>query len=188
MLSCYRFLCLPLRLRHWTVPCRIVLATTDDRLTCPYHFSLRLFTSVCVFSLKSLLHKSAVNKHVLPQTDAILLRVLRKFLFVCERVDGYASRTRCSHSSVVVGRGKSELTKYSLRWFFEKMYRFMVCLHEPLVALGYGVLFAAAGTRFVPAFPGPVIPATSELLFLWSPCQVCGVMGSVVGMAGPVPA
>ena len=30
----------------WTVPCRIVLASPDDRVTCPYHFSLRLFTEV----------------------------------------------------------------------------------------------------------------------------------------------
>ena len=46
MLSSYRFLCLPLRLPPWTVPCRIVLASPDDRVTCPYHFSLRLFTEV----------------------------------------------------------------------------------------------------------------------------------------------
>ena len=45
MLSSHRFLCLPL-LPPWTVPCRIVLASPDDRLTCPYHFSLRLFTAV----------------------------------------------------------------------------------------------------------------------------------------------
>ena len=30
----------------WTFPCRIVLASPDDRMTCPYHFSLRLFTEV----------------------------------------------------------------------------------------------------------------------------------------------
>ena len=46
MLSSHRFLCLPLRLPSWTVPCRIVLASPDDRVTCPYHFSLRLFTVV----------------------------------------------------------------------------------------------------------------------------------------------
>ena len=39
MLSSYRFLCLPLCLLPWTVPCRIVLASPDDRVTCPYHFS-----------------------------------------------------------------------------------------------------------------------------------------------------
>ena len=43
MLSSHRFLCLPLRLPLWTVPCRIVLANLDDRVTCPYHFTLRLF-------------------------------------------------------------------------------------------------------------------------------------------------
>ena len=46
MLSFHHFLCLTLRLRPWTVPCRIVLASPDDRVTCPYHFSLRLFTEV----------------------------------------------------------------------------------------------------------------------------------------------
>ena len=47
MLSSHRFLCLPLRLPPWTVPCRmIVLASRDDRVTCPNHFSLCLFTVV----------------------------------------------------------------------------------------------------------------------------------------------
>ena len=46
MLSSHRFLCLPLRLPPSTVPCKIVLASPDDRVTCPYHFSLRLFTEV----------------------------------------------------------------------------------------------------------------------------------------------
>ena len=36
MLSSHRFLCLLLRLPPWTVPCRIVLASPDDRVTCPY--------------------------------------------------------------------------------------------------------------------------------------------------------
>ena len=45
-LSFHRFLCLLLRLLPWTVPCRKVLASPDDRMTCPYHFSLRLFTEV----------------------------------------------------------------------------------------------------------------------------------------------
>ena len=46
MLSSHRFLCLPLSLPPSTVPCRIVLANPDDRVTRPYHFSLRLFTAV----------------------------------------------------------------------------------------------------------------------------------------------
>ena len=46
MLSSHRFLCLPLRLPPCTVPCRTVLASPDDRVTCPYHFSLHLFTEV----------------------------------------------------------------------------------------------------------------------------------------------
>ena len=37
MLSSLRFLCLPLCLPPWTVPCRIVLASPDNRVTCPYH-------------------------------------------------------------------------------------------------------------------------------------------------------
>ena len=39
MLSSHRFFCLPLRLPPCTVPCRIVLTSPHDRLTCPYHFS-----------------------------------------------------------------------------------------------------------------------------------------------------
>ena len=46
MLSYHRLSRLPLCLPHWTVPCRIVLAGPDDRVTCPYHFSLRLFAKV----------------------------------------------------------------------------------------------------------------------------------------------
>ena len=46
MLSSHCFLCLPVRLPPWTVPCRIVLASPDDRVTCPYNFSLHLFTEV----------------------------------------------------------------------------------------------------------------------------------------------
>ena len=44
MMSSHRFLFLPLRLPPWTVPCRTVLASPDDRVTCPYHFRSRLFT------------------------------------------------------------------------------------------------------------------------------------------------
>ena len=50
MLSSHRFLCLPLRLPPWTVPCRIVLANPDDRVMCPYHFSFHLFTEVSRYS------------------------------------------------------------------------------------------------------------------------------------------
>ena len=46
MLSTHCFLCLPLRLPPWTVPCRIVLASPDDLVTCLNHFSLHLFTVV----------------------------------------------------------------------------------------------------------------------------------------------
>ena len=45
MLSSHHFLCL-LHLPPWTVPCRTVLASPDDCMSCPYHFSLRLFTEV----------------------------------------------------------------------------------------------------------------------------------------------
>ena len=44
MLSSHRFLCLPLRLPPCIVPCRTVLSSPDDGVTCPYHFSLHLFT------------------------------------------------------------------------------------------------------------------------------------------------
>ena len=43
MLSCHCFLCLPLRLPPWTVPCRIVSASPDDCVTWLYHLSLCFF-------------------------------------------------------------------------------------------------------------------------------------------------
>lgn len=46
MLSSHRFLCLPFRLPPCTVPCRIVLASPNDHVTYPYHFTLHLFTEV----------------------------------------------------------------------------------------------------------------------------------------------
>ena len=46
MLSSHHFLYLPLRLLPGTVPCRVVLASPDDHVNCPYHFSLCLFTEV----------------------------------------------------------------------------------------------------------------------------------------------
>ena len=46
MLSSHCFLCLPLRLPRWTVPCRIVLASPGDRVACPCPFRLHLFTEV----------------------------------------------------------------------------------------------------------------------------------------------
>ena len=46
MLSSHLFSCLPLLLPPGTVPCRIVLASPVDLVTCPYHFSLRRFTLV----------------------------------------------------------------------------------------------------------------------------------------------
>ena len=46
MLSSHHFLCLPLCLPPSTVLCRIVLASPDHYVTCPYHFSLRLFTEI----------------------------------------------------------------------------------------------------------------------------------------------
>ena len=46
MLSSHLFFCLPCLLPPFTVPCKMVLARPDERETCPYHFSLRLFTIV----------------------------------------------------------------------------------------------------------------------------------------------
>ena len=46
MLSSHLFLCLPCLLPLFTVPCKMVLARPDERETCPYHFSLLLFTMV----------------------------------------------------------------------------------------------------------------------------------------------
>ena len=82
MLSSHCFLCLPFRLPHWTVPCRIVLASPDDRVTCPYHFSLRLFTEVRRSSYRPIVC------HILAFTSSLVLwslyetpRSLRKHLF-----------------------------------------------------------------------------------------------------------
>ena len=46
MLSSHLFLCLSCLLLPSTVPCKMVLIRSDERETCPYHFSLRLFTMV----------------------------------------------------------------------------------------------------------------------------------------------
>ena len=46
MLFSHLFFCLPLLLPPCTVPCRVVLASLVDLVTCPYHFSLRPFTVV----------------------------------------------------------------------------------------------------------------------------------------------
>ena len=45
MLS-HRTFCLPLHLPPCTVPCRTVLASPDDRVTCPYHFGSRLSVEI----------------------------------------------------------------------------------------------------------------------------------------------
>ena len=44
------YLCRPLLLPPCTVPCKIVLASSDDLDTCPNHFNLRFFTEVKISS------------------------------------------------------------------------------------------------------------------------------------------
>ena len=46
MLLSYLFFCLPCLLSPFIVLCKVVLARPDEWETCPYHFSLRLFTVV----------------------------------------------------------------------------------------------------------------------------------------------
>ena len=46
MMSSHLFLCLPCLLPPFTVPCRMVLARSDERETWPQRWSLRLFTMV----------------------------------------------------------------------------------------------------------------------------------------------
>ena len=46
MLSSHLVLCLPYLLSPFTVLCKMGLARPDERETCPYHYSLRLFTVV----------------------------------------------------------------------------------------------------------------------------------------------
>ena len=48
MSSSHLFFCLSLLLSPCTVPCRIVLASPQDLVMCPYHFSLLRFTVVFV--------------------------------------------------------------------------------------------------------------------------------------------
>ena len=45
VLSSHLFLCLPWILPPFTVPCKMVTARADERETCPYHCSLRLYDS-----------------------------------------------------------------------------------------------------------------------------------------------
>ena len=46
MFSSHFFFCLPLLRLPCTVPCRIVMASPEDLVMCPYHFSLRRFIVV----------------------------------------------------------------------------------------------------------------------------------------------
>ena len=46
MLSSHLFFCLLCLLPPFALPCNMVLARPDERETCPYHFSLSLFTMV----------------------------------------------------------------------------------------------------------------------------------------------
>ena len=50
MLSSHLFFCLPCLLTPLTLPCKIVSARPDEQETCPYHFSLHLFTMVRRYS------------------------------------------------------------------------------------------------------------------------------------------
>ena len=44
ILSSHLFLCLPLLLDPWAVPCKIVFARQFERVTCPYHLSFLFLT------------------------------------------------------------------------------------------------------------------------------------------------
>ena len=46
MLSSHLFLCLPCFLPTFTMPCKMVSAGPDEGETCPYHFSLHIFTTI----------------------------------------------------------------------------------------------------------------------------------------------
>ena len=46
LMSSHLFLCLPYLLAPFTVPCKTVLARSDEQTTCPYKCSLHLFTMV----------------------------------------------------------------------------------------------------------------------------------------------
>ena len=62
----------------------------------------------------------------------------------------------------------------------------------PMVDLLFGLVVKASASRAEdPWFESPlrrdrVIPVTSKLALQWLPCQAPGVIGSVLGLVGPV--
>ena len=72
---------------------------------------------------------------------------------------------------------------------------FLFCLPVSMDRLGGLVVKASASraegpgfeSRFAPGFfRGRVIPVTSKLALQWLPCQAPGVIGSALGLVGPV--
>ena len=79
LLFSHRFLYLPLRLPPWTVPCSIVLASSDDHETCPDHFSLRLFK-------KSGLHTAQWRFHFWLSLPHWLYDLCMRYREVCRNI------------------------------------------------------------------------------------------------------
>ena len=46
LMSSHLFFCLPCLLSPFTLPCKMVLARSDEREICPHHFSFCLFTTI----------------------------------------------------------------------------------------------------------------------------------------------
>ena len=70
MLSSYLFFCPPCLLPPFTVPCKMVLTTPDERETCPHHCSLRLFMMVRWSSC------GLIDCWILAQTSSLVSRSL----------------------------------------------------------------------------------------------------------------
>ena len=77
MLSSHLFLCLPCLLPPFTVHCITVLARPDERETCPYYCTLRLFTMVRRPSC------GPVACWILARTSSLVTRSLYEMLSIC---------------------------------------------------------------------------------------------------------
>ena len=83
----------PLGLGELTVPCKMVLATPNERGTCPYHVSLRLFTMVrsccflCVWSLPAGPWQQAQDVVTYSAKTSLPHEVTRIFLYYFSSLD-----------------------------------------------------------------------------------------------------
>ena len=72
LMSSEHFFCLPCLLPPFSVPCKMVLPRPDERKTCSYHCSLRLFSKVRRFSC------GVIACWILARTSSLTTRSLYK--------------------------------------------------------------------------------------------------------------